>query len=104
MTPAHVWVMLFRVPALKEFRAAYRPLKWWQTVDCRLPLRSLLTADLRGRRTDRKKRTEDCHEYTHHRVSDLKLPMGITETNPSSCTFRLLKSLCKVLHNDFYVE
>ena len=92
MSIPYIRVMFFRVPAFKILRASHRPLKWWQPVDCRLPLRSLLTADLRGRRTDRKKRTEDCHEYTHHRVSDLKLPMGITETNPSSCTFRLLKS------------
>ena len=92
VTPAHVWVMFFRVPALKEFRAAHRPLKWWQTVDCRLPVRSLSAADLCGHKTDRKKRTDDYHEYTHHRVRGLKFPMGTTEITPSSFTFRLLKS------------
>ena len=92
VTPAHVWVMFFRVPALKEFRAAHRPLKWWQTVDCCLPVRSLSAADLCGHRTDRKKRTDDYHEYTHHRVRGLKFPMGTTEITPSSFTFRLLKS------------
>ena len=76
---SHVWVMFFRVPALKEFRAAHRPLKWWQTVDCRLPVRSLSAADLCGHRTDRKKRTDDYHEYTHHRVRGLKFLMGTTE-------------------------
>ena len=89
---SHVWVMFFRVPALKEFRAAHRPLKWWQTVDCRLPVRSLSAADLCGHRTDRKKRTDDYHEYTHHRVRGLKFLMGTTEITPSSFTFRLLKS------------
>ena len=92
MPVPYIRVMLFRVPALKEFRAAHRPLEKRQPVDCRLPVRSLLAADLRGRRTDRKKRTEDSHEYTHHRVRGLKLPMGMTETIPSSFTFRLLKS------------
>ena len=92
VTPAHVWVMFFRVPALKEFRAAHRPLKWWQTIDCRLPVRSLSAADLCGHKTDRKKRTDDYHEYTHHRVRGLKFPMGTTEITPSSFTFRLLKS------------
>ena len=45
MTPAHVWVVFFRMPAFKIFRAAYRPLEKWQPVDCRLPVRSLLAAD-----------------------------------------------------------
>ena len=53
--PTHVWVVLFQMPALKIFRAAYRPLEKWQPVDCHLPVRSLLAADLRGHRTDRQK-------------------------------------------------
>ena len=92
MSISYIWMMFFRVPALKEFRAAHRPLKWWQTVDCRLPVRSLSAADLCGHRTDRKKRTDDYHEYTHHRVRGLKFLMGTTEITPSSFTFRLLKS------------
>ena len=91
VTPTHVWVVLFRVPSLKIFRAAYRPLEKRQTVDCHLPIRSLLAADLCGHRTDRQKRTEHCHEYTHHFSKGLKLPMG-TMLKPSSFTFRLLKS------------
>ncbi len=51
----HIRVMLLRVPALKIFRAAHSPLEKWQSADCRLPVRSLLAADLRGRRTDRQK-------------------------------------------------
>ena len=55
VTPTHIRVVFFRVPALKIFRAAYRPLEKWQTVDCRLPVRSLLAADLCRHRTDRQK-------------------------------------------------
>ena len=66
MPPAHIWVVLFRVPALKIFRAAHSPLHEWQAVDCRLSVRSLLAADLCGHGTDRQQRTEDSHEYTHH--------------------------------------
>ena len=89
--PTHVWVVFFRVPALKIFRAAHRPLEKWQTVDCRLPVHSLSAADPCGHGTDRHKRTEHYHEYTHHFSKGLKLPMG-TMVKPSSFTFRLLKS------------
>ena len=92
MSPAHVWMMFLRVPAFKILRTANRPLERRQAVDCRLPVRPLLTAVPCGHGTDRQKRTEDRHEYTHHRVRGLKLPMGITEITPSSFTFRLLKS------------
>ena len=67
------------------------PLEKWQTVDCRLPVHSLSAADPCGHGTDRQKRTEDSHEYTHHFSKGLKLPMG-TMVKPSSFTFRLLKS------------
>ena len=86
-----IWVVFFRVPALKIFRAAHRPLEKWQTVDCRLPVHSLSAADPCGHGTDRHKRTEHYHEYTHHFSKGLKLPMG-TMVKPSSFTFRLLKS------------
>ena len=92
VTPAHVWVVFLRMPALKILRASHRPLKWWQPVDSRLPVRSLMVAVPCGHRTDRQKRTEDSHEYTHHRVRGLKFPMGTTVITPSSFTFRLLKS------------
>ena len=91
MTPAHVWVVLFRMPAFKIFCAAHSPLEKWQPVDCHLPVRSLLAVDLCGHKTDRQKRTEHCHEYTHHFNKGLKLLMG-TMVKPSSFTFRLLKS------------
>ena len=78
MPPAHIWVVLFRVPALKIFRAAHSPLHEWQAVDCRLSVRSLLAADLCGHGTDRQQRTEDSHEYTHHLGRGLKLPIGMT--------------------------
>ena len=89
--PTHVWVVLFQMPALKILRAAHRPLEKWQTVDCRLPVRSLLAAGPCRHGTDRQKRTEHYHEYTHHFNKGLKLPMG-TMVKPSSFTFRLLKS------------
>ena len=92
MTPAYVWVVFLRVPALKILRTANRPLERRQAVDCRLPVRPLPTAVPCGHGADRQKRTEDSHEYTYHRVRGLKLPMGITEITPSSFTFRLLKS------------
>ena len=91
VSPTHIRVMFFRVPALKIFRAAHSPLEKWQPVDCRLPVRSLLAADPCRHGTDRQKRTEHCHEYTHHFSKGLKLPMG-TMVKPSSFTFRLLKS------------
>ena len=74
MSISYIRVMFFRMPALKILRASHRPLKWWQPVD------------------SRQKRTEDSHEYTHHRVRGLKFPMGTTVITPSSFTFRLLKS------------
>ena len=92
VTPAHVWVVFLRMPALKILRASHRPLKWWQPVDSRLPVRSLMASVPCGHGTDRQKRTEDSHEYTHHRVRGLKFPMGTTVITPSSFTFRLLKS------------
>lgn len=101
MPISHIRVMFFRVPAFKVFRASHRPLKWWQPVDSRLSVRSLMAAVPCGHGTDCQKRTEDSHEYTHHRVRDLKLPIGTTEIAPSSFTFRLLKLLCKALLNDF---
>ena len=57
----------------------------------RLPVHSLSAADPCGHGTDRHKRTEHYHEYTHHFSKGLKLPMG-TMVKPSSFTFRLLKS------------
>ena len=62
----HIRVMFFRVPAFKILRTANRPLERRQAVDCRLPVRPLLTAVPCGHGTDRQKRTEDSHEYTHH--------------------------------------
>ena len=62
----HIRVMFFRVPALKIFRAAHSPLEKWQSVDCHLPVRPLLTAVPCGHGADRQQRTEDSHEYTHH--------------------------------------
>ena len=87
----HIRVMFFRVPAFKILRTANRPLERRQAVDCRLPVRPLLTAVPCGHGTDRQKRTEDSHEYTHHLGRGLKLPMGMTVWM-SSFTFRLLKS------------
>ena len=92
MSISYIWMMFFRVPALKILRTANRPLERRQAVDCRLPVRPLLTAVPCGHGTDRQKRTEDSHEYTHHRVKGLKFPMGTTVITPSSFTFRLLKS------------
>ena len=77
---------------IKILRASYCPLEWWQPVDSRLPVRSLMAAVPCGHGTDRQKRTEGSHEYTHHRVKGLKFPMGTTVITPSSFTFRLLKS------------
>ena len=92
MSISYIRVMFFRMPAFKVFRASHRPLKWWQPVDSRLPVRSLMASVPCGHGTDRQKRTEDSHEYTHHRVRGLKFPMGTTVITPSSFTFRLLKS------------
>ena len=92
MSISYIRVMFFRMPALKILRASHRPLKWWQPVDSRLPVRSLMASVPCGHGTDRQKRTEDSHEYTHHRVRGLKFPMGTTVITPSSFTFRLLKS------------
>ena len=92
MSISYIRVMFFRMPALKILRASHRPLKWWQPVDSRLPVRSLMASVPCGHGTDRQKRTEDSHEYTHHRVRGLKFPTGTTEIAPSSFTFRLLKS------------
>lgn len=66
--------------------------QWWQPVDSRLPVRPFMASVPCGYGTDHQKRTEDSHEYTHHRVRDLKLPMGTTVITPSSFTLRLLKS------------
>ena len=92
VTPAHVWMVFLRVPPLKVFGTAHSPLKWWQLVDSRLPVRPFMVAVLCGHGTDHQKRTEDSHEYTHHRVRGLKFPMGTTVITPSSFTLRLLKS------------
>ena len=92
MSISYIRVMFFRMPALKILRASHRSLKWWQPVDSRLPVRSLMASVPCGHGTDRQKRTEDSHEYTHHRVRGLKFPMGTTVITPSSFTFRLLKS------------
>lgn len=66
--------------------------QWWQPVDSRLPVRFLMASVPCGHGTDRQKRTEDSHEYTHHRIRGLKFPMGTTEIAPSSFILRLLKS------------
>ena len=66
VTPAHVWMVFLRVPALKILRTANRPLERRQAVDCRLPVRPLLTAVPCGHGADCQQRTEDSHEYTHH--------------------------------------
>ena len=92
MSISYIRVMFFRMPALKILRASHRPLKWWQPVDSRLPVRSLMASVPCGHGTDRQKRTEDSHEYTHHRIRGLKFPMGTTEIAPSSFILRLLKS------------
>ena len=92
MSISYIWMMFFRVPALKILRTANRPLERRQAVDCRLPVRPLLTAVPCGHGADRQKRTKDSYEYTHHRVRGLKFPTGTTEIAPSSFTFRLLKS------------
>ena len=78
MSPAYIGIMFFRVPALKILRASHRPFERRQAVDCRLPVRSLLAAALCGHGTDRHKRTEHHHEYTHHLGRGLKLPIGMT--------------------------
>ena len=49
----HIRVMFFRVPAFKILRTANRPLERRQAVDCRLPVRPLLTAVPCGHGTDR---------------------------------------------------
>lgn len=92
MSISYIRVMFFRMPALKILRASHRPLEKRQPVDSRLPVRSLMASVPCGHGTDRQKRTEDSHEYTHHRVRGLKFPMGTTVITPSSFTFRLLKS------------
>ena len=78
MSISYIWMMFFRVPALKVLRTANRPLERRQAVDCRLPVRPLLTAVPCGHGADRQQRTEDSHEYTHHLGRGLKLPMGMT--------------------------
>ena len=62
----HIRVMFFRVPAFKILRTPNCPLQRRQAVDCRLPVRPLLTAVPCGHGADRQQRTEDSHEYTHH--------------------------------------
>ena len=66
MSISYIWMMFFRVPALKILRTANRPLERRQAVGCRLPVRPLLTAVPCGHGADRQQRTEDSHEYTHH--------------------------------------
>ena len=78
MSISYIWMMFFRVPALKILRTANRPLERRQAVDCRLPVRPLLTAVPCGHGADRQQRTEDSHEYTPHLGRGLKLPMGMT--------------------------
>ena len=74
----HIRVMFFRVPAFKILRTPNCPLERRQAVDCRLPVRPLLTAVPCGHGADRQQRTEDSHEYTHHLGRGLKLPIGMT--------------------------
>ena len=62
----HIRMMFFRVPAFKILRTPNCPLERRQAVDCRLPVRPLLTAVPCGHGADRQQRTEDSHEYTHH--------------------------------------
>ena len=62
----HIRVMFFRVPAFKILRTPNCPLERRQAVDCRLPVRPLLTAVPCGHGADRQQRTENSHEYTHH--------------------------------------
>ena len=62
----HIRVMFFRVPAFKILRTPNCPLERRQAVDCRLPVRPLLTAVPCGHGADCQQRTEDSHEYTHH--------------------------------------
>ena len=92
MPPTHIGVVLLRVPAFKVSGTPKCPFHKWQPVDSRLPVRSLMAVALCGHRTDRHKRTDDSHEYTHHRDKGLKLPTGITLIISSSFTLRLLKS------------
>ena len=90
--PTNIRVVFFRVPAFKISGTPKCPFHKWQPVDSRLPVRSFMASVPCGHGTDRQKRTEDSHEYTHHRVRGLKFPMGTTVITPSSFTFRLLKS------------
>ena len=53
VTPAHVWMVFLRMPALEILRTPNRPLERRQAVDCRLPVRPLLTAVPCGHGTDR---------------------------------------------------
>ena len=53
MPLAHVWVVFLRMPALEILRTPNRPLERRQAVDCRLPVRPLLTAVPCGHGTDR---------------------------------------------------
>lgn len=55
VTPAHVWVVFLRVPALKVAGTQKCSFHKRQAVNCRLPVRFLLAADLCGHRTDRHK-------------------------------------------------
>ena len=66
MSISYIRVMFFRVPAFKILRTPNCPLERRQAVDCRLPVRPLLTAVPCGHGADRQQRTEDSHEYTHH--------------------------------------
>lgn len=65
-----IGIMFFRVPALKIFRAAHRPLKEGQAVDNRLSVRFLWAAVLCRHGTDRQKGTEHCHNLApRHRLT-----------------------------------
>lgn len=66
MTPAYIGIATLVMPALKVAGTQKCSFHKRQAVDCRLPVRSLLAAALCGHGTDRHKRTEHHHEYTHH--------------------------------------
>lgn len=78
MTPAYIGIATLVMPALKVAGTQKCSFHKRQAVDCRLPVRSLLAAALCGHGTDRHKRTEHHHEYTHHLGRGLKLPIGMT--------------------------
>ena len=89
--PTHIGIAALVMPAFKVAGTQKRPFHKRQTVDSRLPVRSLLAVALCRHGANRPKRAEDSHEHTHHLGIGLKLPAYVTVwLSPSA--FRLLKS------------